>query len=120
MKTTSTTRPTKTQRLHILVEPKFKRFLHAEAQRANLSVAELVRQRFEHQPSQEEALLAALTAELNRRVAEVSAAADRTIALADQVVAELRAGRANREKAASELASARASRRHRGVVDAPA
>ena len=98
-------RPHKTERLHILVDPKFKRFLQAEAKRTGLSVAQVVRQRFEQHPSEDETLLATLTTELNRRVAEVSAATDQTIALVDEVLRECREARARREKAASRTAA---------------
>ena len=107
----------KTERIVLLTDPKFKRLLQDQARRAGLSVAELVRQRFERQPSQEEALLAALTAELNRRVELVSRSADRTMALADEVLAELRAGRARREAAQHARGEgASAGRRRRGAV----
>jgi hypothetical protein len=93
---TAATRSRKSERLHILVDPRFKRFLQAEAKRAGLSVAQLVRQRFDSEPNQEEAVLAALTAELNREVERVSEAADRTIAFADEALAEMRSGRERR------------------------
>jgi hypothetical protein len=94
---TAATRSRKSEHLHILVDARFKRFLQAEAKRAGLSVAQLVRQRFEHEPNQEEAVLAALTAELNHQVERVSKAADRTIALADEALSEMRGGRERRE-----------------------
>jgi hypothetical protein len=87
----------KTERVVQLTDAKLKRVLQDRARRAGVTVAELVRQRFERQPSREEAMLAALTAELNRQVDLVSRSADRTLALADDVLAELRAGRARRE-----------------------
>jgi hypothetical protein len=114
---TKTTSPVKkSERLHVLVDPKFKRYLNAEAKRTGLSVAELVRQRFEQQPTQDEALLAALTAELNRQVDLVSRATDRTIALADEVLAELRAAREKREAAADERGTAHEAGKRGGAI----
>jgi hypothetical protein len=110
----NTTSPVKkSERLHILVDPRFKRALDAEAKRTGLSIAQLVRQRFDQQPSQDEALLAALTAELNRQVDLVARATDRTIALADEVLVELRASRAKREAAANDDATSPSRKRRR-------
>ena len=89
----------KTERIVLLTSPKLKRLLQDQARRAELSVAEIVRQRFEQQPSQEEAMLAALTVELNRQVQSFSRSVDETMALADEVLAELRSSRAKREAA---------------------
>lgn len=54
----------KTERVTLLTTPEFKAFLVKEAAREGVSVAELVRSRCERRPSEEEAALAALTAEL--------------------------------------------------------
>jgi hypothetical protein len=56
----------KTERVTLLTSPDFKAFLNAEAHREGVSVAELVRTRCERRPSDEEAMLAELTRELQR------------------------------------------------------
>jgi hypothetical protein len=101
----------KSERIVILADPKFKRFLNAEAKREGVSVAELVRSRVEGRPAPEEALLAALTAELNERVHNVRSAVRRTLLDVDAVLAELREARRARE-----AASPRGRRAH---ADAP-
>jgi hypothetical protein len=83
----------KTERVTILATPAFKAFLSAEAQRENVSVAELVRSRCEQRPSQDEALLVALTAELRTAVAEAKKSLRAGLAEAENVLAELRAKR---------------------------
>ncbi|MCE2971481.1 MAG: hypothetical protein LW847_14930 [Burkholderiales bacterium] len=64
----------KTARLTLLVTPEFKSRLERDAERAGISVAQLVRERFETTPSPEEAELRALTAELRRSTATTRAA----------------------------------------------
>jgi len=89
----------KTERLHVLVEPKFKKYLHTEAKRQGVSVAELIRARFKRRHSEEEAMLAAATAELSAQVRAVKDDVRRTIREVDAILAELRQGRAAREAA---------------------
>ncbi|MFT3789605.1 MAG: hypothetical protein QM741_00705 [Rudaea sp.] len=60
----------KTERVTLLTTPKFKAFLGSEAKREGISVAELVRNRFEPQPSAEAAMIETLTAELAARLKE--------------------------------------------------
>ena len=60
----------KTERVTLLTSPDFKAFLNTEAQREGVSVAELVRTRCERRPTDEEAVLAALTGELNKAIGE--------------------------------------------------
>ncbi|MBS0581899.1 MAG: hypothetical protein JSS42_02235 [Proteobacteria bacterium] len=58
----------KTERVTLLTTPKFKAFLGSEAKREGISVAELVRNRFEPQPSADEAAIEAMVAELASRL----------------------------------------------------
>jgi hypothetical protein len=80
----------KTERVTLLTSPDFKAFLGAEAQREGVSVAELVRSRCERRPSEEEALLAGLTRELNKAVAEAKKSLKSGLDEAQAVLAELR------------------------------
>lgn len=83
----------KTERVTLLTSPDFKAFLSAEAQREGVSVAELVRSRCERRPTEEEAVLAALTSELNKAVSEAKKALKGGLDEAQAVLAELRAKR---------------------------
>jgi hypothetical protein len=84
----------KTERVTLLTSPDFKAFLNAEARLEGVSVAELVRSRCERRPSDEEAVLAGLTKELNRAVGEAKAVLKDGLDEAQAVLAELRAKRA--------------------------
>jgi hypothetical protein len=84
----------KTERVTLLTSPDFKAFLNAEAQREGVSVAELVRTRCERRPSEEEAVLAGLTAELHQAVGEAKKALRSGLDEAQAVLDELRAKRA--------------------------
>ena len=90
----------KTERVTLLTTPHFKAFLGAEAQRAGISVGELIRNRFETKPSAEEAALAALTVELNQAVAQASRALADGLAQAQATLRELRAAPSVRRKPA--------------------
>jgi hypothetical protein len=83
----------KTARVTLLTSPAFKDFLHAEAQREGVSVAELIRSRCERRPTEEEAILAALTGELHKAVAESKQALKSGLDEAQAVLTELRAKR---------------------------
>ena len=93
----------KTERVTLLTSPDFKAFLNVEARREGVSVAELVRARCERRPSDEEAILVELTAELNKAVADAKKALKGGLDEAQAVLAELRA---NRQAAATQLAGA--------------
>jgi hypothetical protein len=82
-----------TERVTLLTSPDFKAFLDAEAQREGVSVAELVRSRCERRPTEEEAVLAALTRELNKAVSEAKQALKSRLDEAQAVLGELRAKR---------------------------
>lgn len=60
----------KSERITILGTAEFKGFLTTEAQRAGLSVSELVRRRCEGRPDEDAALVQALARELHQAVAE--------------------------------------------------
>jgi len=81
----------KTERVTLLTSPAFKAFLGAEARREGVSVAELVRGRCERRPTADEALLAALTAELRRAVGEAGTALREGLDEVRSMQAELRA-----------------------------
>jgi hypothetical protein len=85
----------KTERVTLLTSPDFKAFLSAEALREGVSVAELVRTRCERRPTDDEAILAALTGELNKAVIEAKKSLKSGLDEAQSVLAEIRAKRAN-------------------------
>ena len=93
----------KTERVTLLTSPDFKDYLSAEAAREGTSVAALVRSRCERKPDADEAMLAALAAELRKAVGEAQASLSSGLAEADAVLSELRA----RRQAALEPAVAR-------------
>lgn len=80
---------TKSERITILADQQFKAFLSHEAANEGVSVAELVRRRCERQPSSDEALLAALTAELRSAVAAAQSSLKAGLEEANAVLAEL-------------------------------
>jgi hypothetical protein len=84
----------KTERITLLTSPDFKAFLSAEAVREGVSVAELVRTRCERRPTEEEAILAGLTGELNKAVVEAKKALKSGLDEAQAVLSEIRARRA--------------------------
>jgi hypothetical protein len=83
----------KSERVTLLTSAEFKTFLAAEARRANVSVAELVRSRCEQRPGDDEAALIALSAELRAAVAQARKSLRKGLAEADAVLTELRARR---------------------------
>jgi len=86
----------KTERVTLLTTPDFKVFLAREAEREGVSVAELVRSRCERRPSEDEALLAALTKELLSSVATARLALREALDEANKTLQELKASRAVR------------------------
>lgn len=80
----------KTERVTLLTSPEFKAFLSTEAKREKVSVAELVRSRCERRPSEDEAVLVALTLELRTAVSQAKKSLREGLAEADAVLAELR------------------------------
>jgi hypothetical protein len=83
----------KTERVTLLTSPDFKAFLNTEALREGVSVAELVRSRCERRPTDEEAILAALTGELSQAVVEAKRSLKSGLDEAQAVLAELHARR---------------------------
>jgi hypothetical protein len=79
----------KTERVTLLTSPDFKAFLNAEAQREGVSVAELVRTRCERRPSDEEAMLAELTRELQQSMVAAKRALKGGLDEAQAVLLEL-------------------------------
>jgi hypothetical protein len=84
----------KTERITLLTSPEFKAFLVAEAQREKVSVAELIRSRCEGRPSENEAGLIALTAELRTAVSQAKQSLREGLAETDAILAKLRAKQA--------------------------
>jgi hypothetical protein len=83
----------KTERITLLTSPDFKAFLSAEAVREGVSVAELVRTRCERRPTDEEAILAGLTGELNKAVVEAKKSLKSGLDEAQAVLSEIRTKR---------------------------
>jgi hypothetical protein len=79
----------KTERVTLLTSPDFKAFLNAEAHREGVSVAELVRTRCERRPSDEEAMLAELTRELQQSMVAAKRALKGCLDEAQAVLLEL-------------------------------
>lgn len=97
----------KTERVTLLTTPEFKAFLAEEARREKVSVAELVRSRCERRPSDDEAVLAALSEQLQAAVAQARRALHDGLAEAQQVLAAL----ATRPGAAAKPGAAAASKK---------
>jgi len=106
----------KSERVTLLTSPEFKTFLTAEAKREGVSVAELVRTRCEGRPSEEEAMLASLTAELHQAVVDAKRSLKGGLDEARAVLAELRARRpgAGAMSTVARIAPARAVRKAAG------
>ena len=93
----------KTERVTLLASPEFKAFLFEEALREGVSVSELIRTRCERASSEDEtelAELAALAAAVLEGVHRARVAARDGIARAEKALAEIRAGREQRERLA--------------------
>lgn len=83
----------KTERVTLLTTRDFRSFLRDEARREGVSVAELVRERCERKPSEEEAVLAELTAKLREALAEADSSLREGLREAHSALAELRSRR---------------------------
>ena len=82
----------KTERITILSTPQFKAFLTREARNEGKSLSELVRQRCENRPQdQDEALLLALTAEIKKAAKKAKKSLEEGLTEAEKVLGELRA-----------------------------
>lgn len=81
----------KTERITILGSPDFKAFLSREAKKEGVSLSQLVRQRCENKPTnQDEELLAALVNELSAATARAKSSLEKGLADAEKVLSELR------------------------------
>jgi hypothetical protein len=81
----------KTERITILGSPDFKAFLSREAKKEGVSLSQLVRQRCENKPTnQDEELLAALVKELSAATARAKTSLEKGLADAEKVLSELR------------------------------
>ena len=86
----------KIERITILATPEFKAFLNREAKKEGKSLSELVRQRCENKPkNEEEELLAILVEEVTCVTARAKASLEKGLSDAEQVLSEIR-GRGNR------------------------
>jgi hypothetical protein len=92
----------KTERVVLLTSPEFKAFLSAEARRQDISVAELVRSRFEKSTADpQELALHELAEELGRAVSAASQSLREGLAEADAALRELRSARLPRSRPAA-------------------
>lgn len=84
---------TKTERITILTTPEFKARLEQEAQRQNISVGKLIRNRFERdesvQENSDEAVLAALVAEVHEATQRAQQALDKGLEEAEATLQAL-------------------------------
>jgi hypothetical protein len=81
----------KTERITILGSPDFKAFLSREAKKEGVSLSQLVRQRCENKPTnQDEELLAALVKELSAATAKAKSSLEKGLADAEKVLSEIR------------------------------
>ena len=83
----------KTERIGLLVTSDFKTFLMSEAKREKVSVGELIRTRCEQRPSEDEAILIELVAELRDRVRDAKKSLKEGLDEAHTTLAELRASK---------------------------
>lgn len=83
----------KSERITVLGTPEFKAFLAAEAAKENVSMSELVRRRCERAPSDEDALLANMAAELRRAVAQAKSSLEDSLKAAHAALGEAQANR---------------------------
>jgi hypothetical protein len=83
----------KTERVTLLTTKDFRSFLRDEARRQGVSVVELVRERCERKPNQEEAVLAELTAKLREALAEAHSSLREGLREAHSALVELRSRR---------------------------
>jgi chromosome condensin MukBEF complex kleisin-like MukF subunit len=83
----------KSARLQVLTTPAFRDWLRREAGKAGVSVGELVRSRCEQRVSDEETVLAELTALLRKEVTATRAAVRRNLDETSAILNELKARR---------------------------
>ncbi len=81
---------TQTARTTILTTPDFKVWLSGEAEKEGISVSELVRQRCQQKPNQDEVILSVLVAEVRKAAKKAKVSLTRGLNDAEAVLAELR------------------------------
>jgi hypothetical protein len=86
----------------LLASKEFKKFLGEEARREGVSVAELIRVRCERKFSEDEVVLAQLTAELRKALNEAKSSLRTAIREAESALAQLRSKRAGTELSPAE------------------
>lgn len=81
----------KTERITILGTPEFKKFLTREAKKEGVSVSQLVRQRCEKKPpnNEDEELLAALVKEVSAATAKAKKSLEKGLNDAEEILNEL-------------------------------
>ncbi|MFA7097773.1 MAG: hypothetical protein WC383_15000 [Gammaproteobacteria bacterium] len=79
----------KTERISVLGTPEFKAFLAKEAEKEGISISELVRRRCERTPSEDEAILANMAAELKRAVAQAKRSLDEGLRAVKETLTDL-------------------------------
>lgn len=84
---------TQTARTTILTTPEFKAWLSNEAEKEGVSVSELVRNRCQAQPTEDEILLAALVTEVQEATKKAEASLNKGIKDAEAILAELRSAK---------------------------
>ena len=89
----------KTERIEFIGSQSLKAKLRKEADKAGISVGELIRQRFE--PSEEERELTQLAAQLKKATAEATEELAHAISAVDSLVSDLRAKRKKAERKAA-------------------
>ncbi len=85
----------KTERITILGTPDFKKFLTREAKKEGVSMSQLVRQRCEKKPvnNEDEKLLAALVKEVSAATARAKSSLEKGLKDSEKVLAEIRRAR---------------------------
>ncbi len=81
----------KTERITILGTPEFKNFLTREAKKEGISLSQLIRQRCEKLPNNEdEELLAALVEEVRAAIGKAEVSLEKGLNDAEKILAEIR------------------------------
>lgn len=83
----------KTERITILATPGYKSYLQAEARKQGVSLSQFIQARLEAGPSQDETLLAELTAQARDAISASSAKLDRTIERVEALLNDMQISR---------------------------
>lgn len=84
---------TQTARTTILTTPAFKAWLAQEAENEGVSISELVRERCQAKPTEDELLLAALVAEVREATKKAEASLSKGLKDAEAILTELRSAK---------------------------